>query len=160
MDTPSLTRDQLIGQIRFQLSGLSARSGHHEFEEACRHLAHARIAANILPATGPVSAGGDQGRDFETFHSYLAETLGDRGWFAGMVSAGPIAALCTLQTGAVAGKVRNDVAKICGAGTAPAPRRSASTRSSEPTCRSPSDTDSPNRRNKSTKSSWRSSTPT
>lgn len=66
-----------------------------------------------------MSAGGDQGRDFETFHSYLAETLGDRGWFAGMVSAGPIAALCTLQTGAVAGKVRNDVAKICGAGTAP-----------------------------------------
>lgn len=115
----SLTRDQLIGQIRFALSELPARNGHHEFEEACRHLAHARIAVNILPATGPVSSGGDQGRDFETFHSYLAETLGDCGWFAGPVSSGSIVGLCTLQTGSVAGKVLNDVAKICRTGQAP-----------------------------------------
>jgi hypothetical protein len=119
MDGRSLTRDQLIGQIRFALSGLLARNGHHEFEEACRHLAHARIAANILPATGPVSSGGDQGRDFETFHSYLSEALGDHGWFAGLVSSGPIAGLCTLQTGSVSGKVLNDVATICGAAQAP-----------------------------------------
>jgi hypothetical protein len=115
----SLIRDQLIGQIRFALSGLSARNGHHEFEEACRHLAHARIAPNILPATGPVSDGGDQGRDFETFHSYLGETLGDHGWFAGLVSSGPIAGLCTLQKGSVAGKVLNDVEKICRADQPP-----------------------------------------
>ena len=115
----SLPRDQLIGQIRFALSELPARNGHHEFEEACRHLAHARIAVNILPATGPVSSGGDQGRDFETFHSYLTETLGDRGWFAGIVSSGSFVGLCTLQTGSVAGKVLNDIAKICRTGQPP-----------------------------------------
>jgi hypothetical protein len=42
----SLTRDQLIAQIRFGLSQLPARNGHHEFEEACVHLAYARIAPN------------------------------------------------------------------------------------------------------------------
>ena len=115
----SLTRDQLIRQIRFALSELPARNGHHEFEEACRHLAHARIAVNILPATGPVSSGGDQGRDFETFHSYLAETLSDRGWFTGLVPSGSIVGLCTLQKGSVAGKVLNDVEKICFAGQPP-----------------------------------------
>jgi hypothetical protein len=119
MEDGALRRDQLIAQIRFALSQLPARNGHHEFEEACRHLAYARIAPNIVPATGPVSSGGDQGRDFETFHSYIAETLGRHGWFAGLVPAGPIAGICTLQTGSVAGKVLNDVGKICQAGQRP-----------------------------------------
>lgn len=114
-----MKRDQLIALIRFELGQLPARNGHHEFEEACRHLAHARIAPNIVPATGPVSAGGDQGRDFETFRSYIAETLGRYGWFAGLVSDGPIAAICTLQQGSVKGKVLNDVGKICRSGTRP-----------------------------------------
>ena len=119
MDEGSPNPDQLIRQIRFALSELPARNGHHEFEEACRHLAHARIAVNILPATGPVSSGGDQGRDFETFHSYLAETLSDRGWFTGLVPSGSIVGLCTLQKGSVAGKVLNDVEKICRADQPP-----------------------------------------
>jgi hypothetical protein len=109
--------DQLIHQIRFGLQDLTARNGHHEFEEACQHLARARIASNILPATGPVSSGGDQGRDFETFRSYLREELGDRGWFAGLVSDGPLAFLCTLQQGSLSGKIKNDVAKVVGSGS-------------------------------------------
>ena len=60
---------QLTAEIRFQLSELSAKNGHHEFEHLARHLARARLYPNILPATGPVSAGGDGGRDFETFRT-------------------------------------------------------------------------------------------
>jgi hypothetical protein len=119
MEDGALRRDQLIAQIRFAISQLPAHNGHHEFEEACRHLAYVRIAPNIVPATGPVSSGGDQGRDFETFHSYIAETLGRDGWFAGLVPAGPVAGICTLQTGSVAGKVLNDVDKICKSGQRP-----------------------------------------
>jgi hypothetical protein len=119
MEDGALRRDQLIAQIRFALSQLPAHNGHHEFEEACRHLAYLRIAPNVVPATGPVSSGGDQGRDFETFHSYIAETLGRHGWFAGLVPAGPIAGICTLQSGSVAGKVLNDVGTICKSGQHP-----------------------------------------
>ncbi|MGI4811914.1 MAG: hypothetical protein ACRYGG_01025 [Janthinobacterium lividum] len=61
---------QLSVLIRFHLSEMGARNAHHEFEHLARHLARARIASNILPATGPVSAGGDRGRDFETFGTH------------------------------------------------------------------------------------------
>lgn len=54
--------------IRFALSQLSADNAHHDFEHLCRHLARRRICSNILPATGPVSGGGDKGADFETVH--------------------------------------------------------------------------------------------
>lgn len=54
---------------------MSARNAHHLFEEICLHLARIKICGNILPATGPVSAGGDQGRDFETFKSYIGSEL-------------------------------------------------------------------------------------
>ena len=66
--------DQVISQIRFQLEQLSAKNAHHDFEHLCRHLARAKICGNIIPATGPVSAGGDQGRDFETFRTYLSSS--------------------------------------------------------------------------------------
>ena len=36
-------------------------------EQLCFQLARRRIYANVIPATGPVSAGGDQGKDFETY---------------------------------------------------------------------------------------------
>lgn len=61
---------ELTSYIRFQLSQLGSRNGHHEFEHLARYLARARVSSNILPATGPVSAGGDGGRDFETFKTY------------------------------------------------------------------------------------------
>ena len=53
--------------IRFQLSELAGTNAHHEFEQLCLQLARKRIYPNIIPSTGPVSAGGDQGSDFETF---------------------------------------------------------------------------------------------
>jgi hypothetical protein len=90
------TLDQLASQIRFHLEQLSARDGHHDFEHLCRHLARVRICSNILPATGPVSAYGDQGRDFETFRTYLYESPISNSSFVGLVFKGPIAFACTL----------------------------------------------------------------
>jgi hypothetical protein len=118
MDTqPPPSPDQLAAQIRFALADLSTRSGHHTFEELCRHFARQRISSNVLPATGPVSAGGDQGRDFETFRTYLRVELGESGGFAGRSRDGPLAFACTLQQDALPSKLRSDVDKIMASGT-------------------------------------------
>ena len=108
--------EQLGAQIRFALSELPARNAHHVFEDICRHLTREFICSNVLPATGPVSAGGDQGRDFETFRTYLREELGPGGGFLGLVSEGAIAFVCTTQAEGVAAKVATDVEKICASG--------------------------------------------
>lgn len=110
------THPQLVNFLRFRLASLSAENGHHQFEHVCRQLARATIARNILPATGPVSAGGDQGRDFETFVSYLAEELGPHEVFVGVVSDEPIAFVCTLQQAGVEGKIAADVETVVGSG--------------------------------------------
>jgi len=109
--------DQVEQQIRFALTDLTSRNAAHPFEELCRHFARARLVSNVLPATGPVSSGGDQGRDFETFRTFLREELGPHGAFLGLVSDGPVAFACTLQQGDVAGKLRSDVTKILSTGT-------------------------------------------
>ena len=96
------TPDVVAQQIRYALNNLAVRNGHHLFEEICRHFAAARISSNILPATGPVSAGGDQGRDFETFRSFVAVEEAQRLVFA-----------CTLeQIKRLPDKVKADVATI------------------------------------------------
>jgi hypothetical protein len=59
--------------IRNALRELRARNGQHTFEDLCRDYARRTITPYILPATGPMGAGGDQGRDFETFRSYIAD---------------------------------------------------------------------------------------
>jgi hypothetical protein len=99
----SLTPVKLASVIRFHLGELSARNGHHEFESLCRHLARARIYRNILPATGPVSAGGDQGRDFETYSAGVAVSLFDRN-----VSDGKTVFLCSLEK-KIERKIKADV---------------------------------------------------
>ena len=60
--------------IRFQLEQMGAGNEAHRFEELAFELARARVASNVVRATGPVQSGGDQGRDFETFESYLAKS--------------------------------------------------------------------------------------
>jgi hypothetical protein len=99
-----LTPVKLAGVIRFHLGELSARNGHHEFESLCRHLARARIYRNIIPATGPVGAGGDQGRDFETYSAGAKIGLFDRN-----VSDGKAVFCCSLEK-RIEKKVRTDVA--------------------------------------------------
>src|SRR4051812_15847294 len=110
----SPTPDQLAAQIRFALSDLSSRNGHHLFEELCRHFSRQRIASNLLPATGPVSGGGDGGRDYESFRTYLKQELGNNGGFAGRSSDGPLAFACTLQATGLPKKFRTDINTIMG----------------------------------------------
>ena len=109
-------RSVVIRQISFALSELPSENAAHRFEDVCRQVARARLAPNILPATGPVGAGGDQGRDFETYRTYLATQLGRHGGFAGRVPQGAVAFACTLQQDRLPAKVREDVSKICGGG--------------------------------------------
>lgn len=115
--TEPVTHEQIVGQIRFALESMREKNEHHRFEDLCRAFARERIAPNILPATGPVSAGGDQGRDFETFRSHLREELGPHGAFAGSLPEGALAFTCTLQQDGLPAKTRGDLAKILASGT-------------------------------------------
>lgn len=108
--------EQLASYIRFQLDQLSARNAHHDFENLCRHLARLRICSNIIPATGPVSGGGDQGRDFETFRTYLGSSPIANSTFLGMISQKPIAFACSLQKRGLNNKIKSDVTTILGVG--------------------------------------------
>lgn len=110
------TPDQVIQHIKFALESLSDRNAHHEFEHACRHLARYRIAFNILPATGPVAAGGDRGRDFETFPMFVGGIVD--GKFSTTTPNARLVFACSLDR-QVAAKVRSDVAKIMNQGPAP-----------------------------------------
>ncbi|MCY4617131.1 MAG: hypothetical protein OXD50_01055 [Chloroflexi bacterium] len=106
---------EVEAQVRFALSQLPARSAHHEFEQICRSLSQQFICTNVLPATGPVSAGGDQGRDFETFRTYLRRELGPNGGYLGLVSEGTVAFICTTQAKGLMAKLRSDIDKVCAA---------------------------------------------
>ncbi|MGI8486530.1 MAG: hypothetical protein ACR2OU_20010 [Thermomicrobiales bacterium] len=111
---------ELIAQIRFQLSTLRDRNEHHAFEHLCRKYARVRICSNILPATGPVAAGGDQGRDFETFRTLLQTEIKRTSTFVGAgSSAEAIAFACTTQlySSGLSAKILADVAKIMESGT-------------------------------------------
>ena len=104
--------------IRVTLKSLlSGANEHHSFEHVCRHVAKRRIASNVLPATGPVSAGGDQGRDFETFRTYLAEDLPFARGFLALASRDVLAFACTLQRKGLRAKFEGDITAICTQGT-------------------------------------------
>src|SRR5215207_1564987 len=109
--------DQVASQIRFGLDQLSARNAHHDFEHLCRHLTRARICSNVLPATGPVAAGGDQGRDFETFRTYLRASPIANTTFVGLASDKPIAFACSLKK-EITTKIKSDVKTIISSGSA------------------------------------------
>jgi hypothetical protein len=110
------TIDQVRAQIRFALEQLSARNGHHDFEHLCRHFARQRICSNILPATGPVSAGGDQSRDFETFQTYLASSPIAESSFVGRATENPLAFCCSLQK-SIRPKIKADIETVARSGT-------------------------------------------
>jgi len=98
----------LIQQIRFSLDNLGAQNRHYDFEAICRHLSRIRLGLNILPATGPVSSGGDQGRDFETY-KILPEIVSQRN--NGLIP-GSAAFACTTQKNSILRKIKDDVKKI------------------------------------------------
>lgn len=103
---------EILSFVRYQLGKMGARNEHHKFEDLCRALSRQRITRNIATATGPVSAGGDQGRDFETFISYAGGNLQDVGIFFGLEENELIAFCCTLQSSSLSTKIRSDVEKI------------------------------------------------
>jgi len=111
-------RVQLKKYIRFQLSQMSAQNEQHQWESAAFELARQTISSNILPATGPVQAGGDQGRDFESYRTYLGQTFGKRAW-AGHGDGDVLVFACTLDK-SLPSKIKNDLKSIFGAGDKPA----------------------------------------
>ncbi len=111
-----MNRVQSALMIRYALHELVPKDGAAVFQHVCRHLATMRIASNIVPATGPVSAGGDQGRDFETFRTYLAGTDLAPTTFIGRATDKMLAFGCTLQQKALAAKFEEDVKKTLAGG--------------------------------------------
>jgi hypothetical protein len=103
---------ELASYIRFQLSQLSSQNKHHEFEDLARHFARLRICENIIPATGPVGVGGDQGRDFESFRSYLNSTPIATSTFLGHSKDKKIVFACSLKKDIIQ-KIKSDVSIIC-----------------------------------------------
>jgi hypothetical protein len=103
---------QIASQIRFHLDQLSAKNAHHDFEHLCRHLARERICSNIIPSTGPVSAGGDLGKDFETFTTYLRASPISDTVFIRLVSEKPIVFACSTQKRGIDTKIKSDIDKI------------------------------------------------
>lgn len=107
------------GQIRFFLDELSTRNEHHAFERLCGEVSRERICSNVVPATGPVTAGGDQGRDLETFRTYLEASPLRESTFLGMASEGVLVFACSTEKDPQTGKIRSDVDKIMARGEAP-----------------------------------------
>jgi hypothetical protein len=80
--------------IRHGLLQMSVDNAHHEFEHLCRHLARRRLCSNIIPATGPVAGGGDQGADFESIQ-LLSDFGTSRYWR--LIQTGRIVFACSLE---------------------------------------------------------------
>jgi hypothetical protein len=113
METPP----QLVQQILFSLDRLADGNGHHDYEKICFAFARRRISINLLPATGPVSAGGDQGRDAESFWSNLANELSPTSVHFATISNERVALACTIQKAGIPSKIRSDLTSITGQGT-------------------------------------------
>ena len=112
MDSPT----QLATQVRFHLEALGETNAHHPFEQLCLGLTRRRIVSNVIPATGPVSAGGDGGRDAESYWSVLARELPDTSLFTALATDDAVVLAVTAQREGVPTKIRADLAKICGKG--------------------------------------------
>ncbi|MGW4123105.1 hypothetical protein [Nocardia sp. NPDC004711] len=108
---------QSAKMIELALGALAGDNAHHSFEHACRWIAKKRLASNVLPATGPVSAGGDQGRDFETFHTYLTSELPFSIGFLALAVDDTVAFACTIQRDDLRAKFKHDIESICNQGT-------------------------------------------
>lgn len=110
------TPTQIATQIRFALDTLGENNDHHAFERVCLGLTRRRIVSNLLPATGPVSAGGDQGRDAETHWTNLPAE-GVTSWFSALASEDGVSLACTLQKADIPRKISSDLAAIMSTGS-------------------------------------------
>ncbi|MFD6211822.1 hypothetical protein, partial [Nocardia salmonicida] len=99
--------------IQFKLHEMSSRNEHHKFEEIATRIARRRISSNVLIATGPVSSGGDQQRDAETYTTRIPDELPHSAGFAASASTTSIVVACTVQNEKLKQKVLADLAGIC-----------------------------------------------
>ncbi len=106
-------RYQLRQYIRFQLEQMSAKNEHHLFEELAFELARQTVSRRLVPATGPVQAGGDQGRDFESYRSYLANSPIASSVGVGAEGGDVLVFGCTLNK-QLEGKIKGDIKTMCG----------------------------------------------
>ncbi|HEY0115120.1 MAG TPA: hypothetical protein VGB54_05315 [Allosphingosinicella sp.] len=111
-------RYQLRQYIRFQLEQMSAKNEHHLFEELAFELARQTVSRRLVPATGPVQAGGDQGRDFESFRSYLANSPLSSSVAAGIDGGHVLVFGCTLDK-KLESKIKGDIQTMCGSDPKP-----------------------------------------
>lgn len=109
--------EQAKAEIRFALNQLAAQNRHHEFEHLTRALARMTVSLNILPATGPVAGGGDQGRDFETYRTELPGQVQPLGRKMGIHDSDGVGFCCTLQQKGVTSKLADDVLAVLSRGT-------------------------------------------
>ncbi|WP_419703493.1 hypothetical protein [Promicromonospora sp. NFX87] len=112
MDTPT----QVATQIRFHLENLGESNAHHPFEQLCLGLTRRRIVSNVMPATGPVAAGGDDGRDGESFWTVIAAELPGTSVFTALATDERVVLAVTTQREDVPSKIRADLGKICNKG--------------------------------------------
>ena len=85
--------------VKYRLSSLRDQNEHHTFESICADLARHRITRNIRPASGPVSAKGDQGKEPESYWTELDEDLSAQCGLADRTSAPSALARSTLHPG-------------------------------------------------------------
>jgi hypothetical protein len=110
---------ELEAYISFRLAQLSVRNEHHTFETIATRIARKRISANILVANGPVSAGGDQQRDAESYTTRIPDELPHAAGFAASASTSPVVVACTVQKTGLKRKILDDLAGICAENAAP-----------------------------------------
>jgi hypothetical protein len=116
--TASKNRYELRQYLRFQLEQMSAKNQQHQFEELALELARQTITRRIVPATGPVQAGGDQGRDFESYRTYLASTPIASSLSAAAEGADTLVFGCTLDK-ALTNKLKRDLRSMFGGAPKP-----------------------------------------
>lgn len=104
---------ELEAYVAFRLSQLSSRNEHHRFEQIATRIARKRISSNILVANGPVSAGGDQSRDAESYSTRIPDELPHAAGFSASASTSPVVLACTVQQKGLKSKVLADLAGIC-----------------------------------------------
>lgn len=89
--------------IRFALNNMRSQNDHHPFERLCFDLTKQKICSNIIPSTGPVSAYGDMGIDFQTFKGCVEY---------GFISDQKMIFACSMQQDGLESKIKDDAGKI------------------------------------------------
>ncbi len=109
--------EELAKYIQYRLGMLGEENAHHRFEDLCFRVARATVASHLVPPSGPVSAGGDQGRDFESFRVDGAGGNVTRIFAESVTPSDTLVFACTTQRGSDADlgrKVKHDVSTACG----------------------------------------------